>query len=141
VGKDPKDNLVEIITPCEVDLWHNAKDASGCLAEELAKRRAADRIRETKEVLKERIILPLESEFPVSVSVSLRKDPNRVDHYRCLETESVVLSFDKGFDLFHDGAGRMEYRLNNKQDKPFDPNNVALGDPERCAEYKELPMA
>lgn len=119
-----------------LDLWagHGVRFRHGpsevAIITAVSRYTSLEEIRRFENEIREFVCDPLQKKFKVPVNLSLKRDEHGVVHYRCLQTESVVLAFDRGFDLFCKGKKRR-----------FKANNVNLGDIKRCREYQDLPSA
>ena len=67
------------------------------------KKKKKEQNKEQREKIVREIITPLEKDFPGSVKVLIKEDPDNIFHARYLESEHAVVRVDRGFRLFEQG--------------------------------------
>ena len=65
-----------------------------------AKQSRLERNQENQRKVVRELIEPLDNQFPWSVKLFVKDDPNRIFHARFLETQHAIIQIDSGFDLF-----------------------------------------
>jgi hypothetical protein len=64
------------------------------------------------------LVEPLRKNFPWPIELSVKEDPTGIFHARYLETQSVVVRFDRGFDLFSK-KGKMRRNMLNIDNQSY----------------------
>ena len=85
---------VEIIT---AESEHLDEGESGYVAEQ-----KQNRIRECNTRVRTLLLSPLRSSVPLAITVSIKRDGNRIFHARHLQTQTAVVLMERGFDIQSD---------------------------------------
>lgn len=95
----------------------------------VARRRSESNQKAYDKVIQD-IIRPLQKKFPFTILLKLKQDQERICHSRHLQTQTSIVLFERGFDLFDDDGDLRRNTL--KCDN---------GAAEHLAEYRALPEA
>ena len=68
---------------------------------EYAKQQKLKRNIEAKKIIEQKLIAPLQKKYSLPINVYFKKDSKNIFHARHLRTQSAIILFDRGFDLFH----------------------------------------
>ena len=79
------------------------------------------------------LVEPLRKKFPWPIELRVKEDPDGIFHARYLETQSVVVRFDRGFDLFK-YKGMIRRNMLNIDNKSY-------GHIKECRELQEAKLA